>query len=69
VEKHGNLVKAAICNQLLTILETMEQAVLEKLELLRKTPEFVAQLIGEEDRLSAQVNAGENKFLKHHNKR
>jgi len=69
VEKLGDLVKDAICNQLFATLETLEQAVLKELEPLRKTPELVAQLIGAEGWLSLQVNAGEIKFIKYHIKR
>lgn len=57
VEKLGDLVKDAICNQLFTKLQTLETAILTELEPLRQSGARVAQLIGE-GWLREQVNAG-----------
>jgi len=57
VEKLGDLVKDAICNQLFTKLQTLETAILAELEPLRQSGPRVAQLIGD-GWLREQVNAG-----------
>ena len=57
VEKLGDLVKDAICNQLFTDLRTLETAILAELEPLRASGTRVAQLIGA-GWLLDQANAG-----------
>lgn len=57
VEKLGDLVKDAICNQLFTDLRTLERAILTELEPLRTSGTRVAQLIGS-GWLLDQANAG-----------
>ena len=57
VEKLGDLVKDAICNQLFTALRPLEDAILAELEPLRQSGACVAALIGQ-GWLLEQANAG-----------
>ena len=57
VEKLGDLVKDAICNQLFTALRPLEDAILAELEPLRQSGARVAELIGQ-GWLLEQANAG-----------
>lgn len=57
VEKLGDLVKDAICNQLFTALRPLEDAILAELAPLRQSGARVAELIGQ-GWLLAQANAG-----------
>lgn len=57
VEKLGDLVKDAICNQLFDKLETLEAAILRELDSLRHSGARVAQLIGQ-GWLLDQANSG-----------
>jgi len=57
VEKLGDLVKDAICNQLFKDLGTLEDAILAELAALRRGGGAVAQLIGDSWLLN-QANTG-----------
>jgi hypothetical protein len=57
VEKLGDLVKNAICNQLFTALRPLEDAILAELEPLRQSGARVAELIGQ-GWLLEQASAG-----------
>ena len=57
VEKIGAFIKDAVCNQVWPTLEAIEGAISAELAPLWKLPQRVAQLVGEEGWLTAQVNA------------
>jgi transposase len=57
VEKIGAFIKDAVCNQIWPTLQAMEEAISEELRPLWKIPERVAQLVGTEGWLAAQLNA------------
>jgi hypothetical protein len=59
VEKIGAFIKDAVCNQVWQTMEAIEAAISAELEPLWKIPQRVAQLIGEESWLSAQLNVSE----------
>ena len=57
VEKIGAFIKDAVCNQIWPTLEAIEAAISEELQPIWKIPERVAQLVGTEGWLAAQLNA------------
>ena len=57
MEKIGAFIKDAVCNQVWQTMDAIEAAISEELAPLWKIPERVAQLIGEEGWMSAQLNA------------
>ncbi|MEI9895595.1 MAG: IS630 family transposase [Chthoniobacter sp.] len=57
VEKIGAFIKDAVCNKVWQTMEAIEAAISEELEPLWRIPQRVAQLIGEEGWLTAQLNA------------
>ena len=57
VEKIGAFLKDAVCNQVWPTLAAIEAAISEELQPLWKLPERVAQLVGKEGWLAAELNA------------
>ena len=57
VEKIGAFIKDAVCHQVWPTLEAIEAAISTELEPLWKIPARVAQLVGTEGWLAAQLNA------------
>ena len=57
VEKIGAFIKDAVCNKVWQTMEAIEAAISEELQPLWTIPKRVAQLVGEEGWLAAQVNA------------
>ncbi len=57
MEKIGAFIKDAVCNKVWQTMEAIEAAISEELEPLWRIPQRVAQLIGEEGWLTAQLNA------------
>jgi len=57
VEKIGAFIKDAVCNKVWPTMAAIEAAISEELAPLWKIPERVAQLIGAEGWMSAQLNA------------
>lgn len=57
VEKIGAFIKDAVCNKVWQSLEAIEAAISAELEPLWKIPQRVAQLVGAEGWMSAQLNA------------
>jgi len=61
VEKIGAFIKDAVCNQVWETMEAIEAAISAELKPLWDLPARVAQLVGTEGWLSAQVNASGRK--------
>ena len=57
VEKIGAFLKDAVCNQVWPTLAAIEAAISEELQPLWKLPERVAQLVGKDGWLAAELNA------------
>ena len=57
VEKIGAFIKDAVCNQIWPSLQAMEEAISDELKPLWNIPARVAQLVGAEGWLAAQLNA------------
>jgi transposase len=57
VEKIGAFIKDAVCNQIWPTLQAMEQAISDELQPIWEIPERVAQLVGADGWLAAQLNA------------
>lgn len=57
VEKIGAFIKDAVCNRVWPTMEAIEAAISEELAPLWTIPERVAQLVGQEGWLAAQLNA------------
>lgn len=57
VEKIGAFIKDAVCNQIWPTLGAMEEAISAELQPIWKIPQRVAQLVGTEGWLAAELNA------------